>query len=146
MYCILFYVPFFFLSLSSFQHWITFLAHLYTSQERGLSFGFVTRFCFWDWCLKINKKIRLQGRIQDFSWGVAELKQRGQFVPCDPHMAPNSVLQLGILVFWAPYGPDFRQKLALFMTKIRNFFIKYQCLGQKMGPFPAGARAKAPRV
>ncbi len=56
-----------------------------------------------------SHRVALQGQIQDFSWGVAELKKRGHVGPCGPHMAPN-------IIFFA----------------------------QKMGPFPAGAGAKAP--
>ncbi len=33
-----------------------------------------------------------------FLWRVAELRKWGQLGPCGPHMAPNSVLQLVILV------------------------------------------------
>ncbi len=33
-----------------------------------------------------------QGRIQDFLWGWPNQKKWGQFGPCGPHMAPNSVL------------------------------------------------------
>ncbi len=57
-----------------------------------------------------------QGRIQDFSWGVAELNKRGQFGPCSPHMAPNSVLQLGTLVFWAPFLSLWAQSWAKMST------------------------------
>ena len=67
-----------------------------------------------------------QGRIQDFSWGGGQTKKLGNLAPVTPivHMAPNLVLQLGKLVHFCLYGPDFGHKLALFKTKINDFFHK----------------------
>ncbi len=48
---------------------------------------------------------------------------------------PWSPIQSFNLTYWyfgpnfCHYGTDFGPKLALFMTKIRNFLIKYQCFG-----------------
>ena len=73
-----------------------------------------------------------QGRIQDFSWEVAESKKWVQFGPCGPHVnwaywhfGPHFCL----------YGPDFGPKLALFMTRIRNFFHKISMFWPKNRAF-----------
>ena len=42
------------------------------------------------------------------------------------------------------HGPDFGPELALFMNKIRNFFITYQCFGPKNGAFSCRGGGQGP--
>ena len=61
--------------------------------------------------------LAFRGGSRIFRGGVAEPQRMGQFGPRGPHMAPNLVLQLGILVLRAP----FLSLWARFWAKINTF-------------------------
>ncbi len=98
------------------------------------------------WISKIHWQY-YRGGSRIFHGGWPNPKKWGQFGPCGPHIAPNLVLQLGILVLgphFCLYGPDFSPKLALFMTKIRIVLIKYHCFGPKKGAFSCRGGGQGP--
>ncbi len=64
-----------------------------------------------------------------------KLKKWGQFGPCGPPIPSFNWAHWYFGPHFCLYGPDFGPKLALFTTKIRNFFIKYQCFDPKSGAF-----------